>query len=252
MPMCTGEFSEGEGFLCGNIVQLHATASDYWLACDSERASLGSPTWDERFSLLFSSTLSYVGDEGSQERREESEDSSEESVRLTYGAEDACSSGASEAGSGVKLSTANSGPISKPSAASSVHSSNGKRSIVDDRFREGEEREQASAAASQGKGDSQALARHVSREKSSSLDKDMLTGHLQASAKIVARVKLGTPLSMVPGFLLSYTGGLVATAVLQALMPTLLELLGRDYERWADGQARLAASNDAQGRALVR
>ena len=63
---------------------------------------------------------------------------------------------------------------------------------------------------------------------------------LHANAKVWASVKLGPPLNVVPGFLISYTGGLIATAVLQALMPTVLELLGRDYETWAAGGGRKA------------
>ena len=63
---------------------------------------------------------------------------------------------------------------------------------------------------------------------------------LQANAKVSASVKLGPPLNVVPGFLISYTGGLIATAVLQALMPMVLELLGRDYETWAAGRGRKA------------
>ena len=63
---------------------------------------------------------------------------------------------------------------------------------------------------------------------------------LQANARVWASVKLGPPLNVVPGFLISYTGGLIATAVLQALMPMVLELLGRDYETWAAGGGRKA------------
>ena len=63
---------------------------------------------------------------------------------------------------------------------------------------------------------------------------------LHANARVWASVKLGPPLNVVPGFLISYTGGLIATAVLQALMPTVLELLGRDYETWAAGGGRKA------------
>lgn len=63
---------------------------------------------------------------------------------------------------------------------------------------------------------------------------------LHANARVWASVKLGPPLNVVPGFLISYTGGLIATAVLQALMPTVLELLGRDYETWAAGGGREA------------
>ena len=46
-------------------------------------------------------------------------------------------------------------------------------------------------------------------------------------------VRLGPPLTAVPGFLLSYAGGLVATALLQAVVPVLLDLLARDYEQCA-------------------
>ena len=46
-------------------------------------------------------------------------------------------------------------------------------------------------------------------------------------------VRLGPPLTAVPGFLLSYAGGLVATALLQAVIPVLLDLLARDYEQCA-------------------
>ena len=56
---------------------------------------------------------------------------------------------------------------------------------------------------------------------------------LHAYARVWASVRLGPPLNVVPGFLISYTGGLIATAVLQALMPSVLELLSRDYQNWA-------------------
>ena len=56
---------------------------------------------------------------------------------------------------------------------------------------------------------------------------------LHADARVWASVRLGPPLNVVPGFLISYTGGLIATAVLQALMPSVLELLLRDYQTWA-------------------
>lgn len=56
---------------------------------------------------------------------------------------------------------------------------------------------------------------------------------LHADARVWASVRLGPPLNVVPGFLISYTGGLIATAVLQALMPSVLELLSRDYQTWA-------------------
>lgn len=63
---------------------------------------------------------------------------------------------------------------------------------------------------------------------------------LHANAKVWASVKLGPPLNVVPGFLTSYTGGLIATAVLQALMPLVLDLLARDYKTWATGESRAA------------
>ena len=63
---------------------------------------------------------------------------------------------------------------------------------------------------------------------------------LHANARVWASVRLGPPLNVVPGFLISYTGGLIATAVLQALMPSVLELLARDYATWASGEQRAA------------
>lgn len=63
---------------------------------------------------------------------------------------------------------------------------------------------------------------------------------LHANATVWASVRLGPPLNVVPGFLISYTGGLIATAVLQALMPSVLELLARDYATWAGGEQRAA------------
>ena len=63
---------------------------------------------------------------------------------------------------------------------------------------------------------------------------------LHANATVWAGVRLGPPLNVVPGFLISYTGGLIATAVLQALMPSVLELLARDYATWAGGEQRAA------------
>ena len=61
-----------------------------------------------------------------------------------------------------------------------------------------------------------------------------LTGapaHLHAAVRVSMRVRLAPPLAAVPGLLLRYAGGLVATALLQALVPILLDLLARDYER---------------------
>lgn len=68
---------------------------------------------------------------------------------------------------------------------------------------------------------------------------------LHATAQVWASVRLGPPLSVVPGFLISYTGGLIATAVLQALMPAVLELLARDYATWASGGQRAALREPA-------
>ena len=68
---------------------------------------------------------------------------------------------------------------------------------------------------------------------------------LHANARVWASVRLGPPLNVVPGFLISYTGGLIATAVLQALTPSVLELLARDYTTWASGEQRAALLESA-------
>jgi hypothetical protein len=67
-----------------------------------------------------------------------------------------------------------------------------------------------------------------------------LTGapaRLHAAVRVSMRVRLAPPLAAVPGLLLRYAGGLVATALLQALVPILLDLLARDYERCASPAA---------------
>ena len=61
----------------------------------------------------------------------------------------------------------------------------------------------------------------------------MLYESIYQCVQVRMDVRLGPPLTAVPGFLLSYAGGLVATALLQAVVPVLLDLLARDYEQCA-------------------
>lgn len=206
----------------------------------SERASLGDATWDEKFSLSFSSTLTYVG-----------AGASSQSANASNGPGEEQSLAEAESGHSrhdeVYSSTVTYSDSGSVNESDCVESSEGS-SIAAEEHKRGEEESNTlkelpgSSRAAEGR--SQALVA-ASTGTTKSLAAPGHSGHLQARAQIVANVRLGPPLTVVPGFLLSYTGGLVATAVLQALMPTLLELLGRDYERWADGQARSSTGSES-------
>lgn len=63
---------------------------------------------------------------------------------------------------------------------------------------------------------------------------------LGCKVKLSMTLRLPHPLSMVPGPLLSTTAGLVAKLVMQALLPSFLELLATDYGRWASGSSTAA------------
>jgi len=75
----------------------------------------------------------------------------------------------------------------------------------------------------------------------------------QRSSSLSCKVKLGMslrlphPLSIVPGPLLSTTAGLVARLVMQALLPSFLELLATDYGRWASGSSTSSRQETAAG-----
>ena len=60
---------------------------------------------------------------------------------------------------------------------------------------------------------------------------------LRCDVAVRVRLRVPPPLSAVPGPLLSTTGGLLAKLVMQALLPTFLDLLAVDYARWAAGDA---------------
>ncbi len=63
------------------------------------------------------------------------------------------------------------------------------------------------------------------------------TSRLRCDVEVRLRVRVPPPLSAVPGPLLSTTGGLLAKLVMQALLPSFLDLLVVDYIRWASGDA---------------
>lgn len=63
---------------------------------------------------------------------------------------------------------------------------------------------------------------------------------LGCKVKLSMTLRLPHPLSIVPGPLLSTTAGLVAKLVMQALLPSFLELLATDYGRWAAGSSTAA------------
>jgi hypothetical protein len=60
---------------------------------------------------------------------------------------------------------------------------------------------------------------------------------LRCDVDVRLRVRVPPPLSAVPGPLLSTTGGLLAKLVMQALLPSFLDLLAVDYARWAAGDS---------------
>lgn len=60
---------------------------------------------------------------------------------------------------------------------------------------------------------------------------------LGCKVRLSMTLRLPHPLSIVPGPLLSTTAGLVAKLVMQALLPSFLELLATDYGRWASGSS---------------
>jgi hypothetical protein len=60
---------------------------------------------------------------------------------------------------------------------------------------------------------------------------------LACKVKLSMTLRMPHPLSIVPGPLLSTTAGLVAKLVMQALLPSFLELLATDYARWAAGSS---------------
>lgn len=201
----------------------------------SEQASLGDPSLDERFSLSFRSTLTYVGDEKTHHSASDIKYSSAvKELRYDEGVyiEDLTT------GNPVSCGSSGSRTINESEIADSTRTSDSLTSLANRK-----QEELGSAAAHE----AHPAITIASTSNSGKFNKEVRAGHLQANAKIVANVRLGPPLNVVPGFLLSYTGGLVATALLHALMPTLLELLSRDYERWADGHAR---RSDGQSMAL--
>lgn len=61
------------------------------------------------------------------------------------------------------------------------------------------------------------------------------SSRLSVKVDLSFQLRLPPPLSLVPGALLSTTGGLVVKLVLQSLMPSFLQLLSVDYGRWASG-----------------
>ena len=61
---------------------------------------------------------------------------------------------------------------------------------------------------------------------------------LRCDVDVRLRVRVPPPLSAVPGPLLAGTGGLLAKLVMQALLPSFLDLLAVDYGRWAAGDAK--------------
>jgi hypothetical protein len=63
---------------------------------------------------------------------------------------------------------------------------------------------------------------------------------LACKVKLSMTLRMPHPLSIVPGPLLSTTAGLVAKLVMQALLPSFLELLATDYARWAAGSSTQA------------
>ena len=58
---------------------------------------------------------------------------------------------------------------------------------------------------------------------------------LRCDVEVRLRARVPPPLSAVPGPLLSTAGGLLAKLVMQALLPSFLDLLAVDYARWASG-----------------
>ncbi|KAF6254836.1 hypothetical protein COO60DRAFT_1642040 [Scenedesmus sp. NREL 46B-D3] len=66
------------------------------------------------------------------------------------------------------------------------------------------------------------------------------TSSLACKVKLSMTLRMPHPLSIVPGPLLSTTAGLVAKLVMQALLPSFLELLATDYARWAAGSSTQA------------
>ena len=203
----------------------------------SDRASLGDPSLDERFSLSFQSTLTYDGDDGSRNSASAVEGSSA-MKELLHDKEDVNG----DLDMGI-FASSRSSSVSEQDVADNTGGSSSLTNLAQTIDNGGQLEPRRRSAA---RGAHQAIA-SVSTSDAENLNSQGRTGHLQASVRLVANIRLGPPLNVVPGFLLSYTGGLVATALLQALMPTLLELLSRDYERWADGQAR---QSDGQSKAL--
>jgi hypothetical protein len=196
----------------------------------SNRAELGDEKWDERFALTFSSSLTYV------------DNSKRTSQQAALHLPDIH---ATEPNSRMTEESLSASSILAVSSASTCHSSTG-GTLVEGLRDEDPEPEalpvnrKLDAAAAQM---TSAMALLEGSGGGSS-------GHVHASVEIVVRLKLFPPFTAVPGFLLSYTGGLVATALLQALIPTLLELLGRDYENWAEGRTRTGRSQPAEASLL--
>eukprot|EP00878_Enallax_costatus_P021428 GHUV01022680.1.p1 GENE.GHUV01022680.1~~GHUV01022680.1.p1 ORF type:complete len:240 (-),score=100.71 GHUV01022680.1:93-812(-) len=60
---------------------------------------------------------------------------------------------------------------------------------------------------------------------------------LGCKVRLSMTLRLPHPLSIVPGPLLSTAAGLIAKLVMQALLPSFLELLATDYGRWASGSS---------------
>jgi len=75
----------------------------------------------------------------------------------------------------------------------------------------------------------------------SSVPRVQQISRLRCDVEVRLRVRVPPPLSAVPGPLLSTTGGLLAKLVMQALLPSFLDLLAVDYGRWAAGDANRRA-----------
>lgn len=207
----------------------------------SDAASLGDASLDERFSLSLSSTLSFTQQRNSaaDDAFLDTDDDADEEVAPESPAASQAESNAAPAETSELAEQALEDALDSNGSASSASPA------YDAQLRNtGHDRTAAQsagaawasgAAAQDARAEAQSAASMAAFRAARAPDQAPLTGapsHLRAAVRVDMRVELSPPLTAVPGFLLSYAGRLVAAALLQALIPILLDLLARDYERW--------------------
>ena len=209
---------------------LRGGSEKHAMVCCSDQAELGDEKWDKRFQLSFQSLLRYIPDQCCSVQQDMTPAGH---VRhLSTGSSAGSSSTRGEEGASRSASESSQEWRQMSLSAEPVESEAAFRAIAEGSLSEGTAKMSSADRAPEGR---------LQLSEADNAKEAVSSGHLHAAAEITAHLQLFPPFTAVPGFLLSYTGGLIATALLQALIPTLLELLGRDYQEWALGKERTGA-----------